>query len=76
MDVLAAYAGKKGWVTAKAGRPDVNRAGNAGECARSGRLSARMHGAERTITTARCIVRPALLFFVTNICLAPHAYTP
>ena len=31
MDVLAAYADKKGWVTAKAGRPDVNRAGNAGE---------------------------------------------
>ncbi|KII93170.1 hypothetical protein PLICRDRAFT_35356 [Plicaturopsis crispa FD-325 SS-3] len=29
MDVLTAYADKKGWVTAKAGRPDVNRAGNA-----------------------------------------------
>ncbi|OBZ79348.1 Guanine nucleotide-binding protein-like 1 [Grifola frondosa] len=29
MDVLTAYANKKGWVTAKAGRPDVNRAGNA-----------------------------------------------
>ena len=29
MDVLTAYAEKKGWVTAKAGRPDVNRAGNA-----------------------------------------------
>ena len=29
MDILTAYANKKGWVTAKAGRPDVNRAGNA-----------------------------------------------
>ncbi|THH33430.1 hypothetical protein EUX98_g730 [Antrodiella citrinella] len=29
MDVLTAYALKKGWVTAKAGRPDVMRAGNA-----------------------------------------------
>lgn len=28
MDVLTAYALKKGWLTAKAGRPDVNRAGN------------------------------------------------
>ena len=31
MDVLTAYALKNGWVTAKAGRPDVNRAGNACE---------------------------------------------
>ena len=30
MDVLIAYAGAKNWVTAKAGRPDINRAGNAG----------------------------------------------
>ncbi|KAJ7170038.1 hypothetical protein C8R46DRAFT_1349951 [Mycena filopes] len=29
MDVLIAYADSKGWVTAKAGRPDVHRAGNA-----------------------------------------------
>lgn len=29
MDILAAYADFKGWVTAKAGRSDVNRAGNA-----------------------------------------------
>lgn len=29
MDVLTAYALRKGWVTAKAGRPDVSRAGNA-----------------------------------------------
>lgn len=29
MDVLTAYALRNGWVTAKAGRPDVNRAGNA-----------------------------------------------
>jgi hypothetical protein len=29
MDVMTAYATDKGWVTAKAGRPDVNRAGNA-----------------------------------------------
>ena len=29
MDVLVAYANQKGWMTAKAGRPDVNRAGNA-----------------------------------------------
>jgi len=29
MDILTAYADKKGWVTAKAGRPDVHRAGNA-----------------------------------------------
>jgi hypothetical protein len=29
MDVLIAYASEKKWVTAKAGRPDVNRAGNA-----------------------------------------------
>lgn len=32
MDVLTAYADAKGWVTAKAGRPDVHRAGNAGAC--------------------------------------------
>jgi hypothetical protein len=31
MDVLTGYALKNGWVTAKAGRPDVNRAGNARE---------------------------------------------
>ncbi|EMD41935.1 hypothetical protein CERSUDRAFT_129177 [Gelatoporia subvermispora B] len=29
MDILTAYALKKGWITAQAGRPDVNRAGNA-----------------------------------------------
>ena len=29
MDILTAYANVKNWVTAKAGRPDVNRAGNA-----------------------------------------------
>lgn len=29
MDVLTAFALNKGWLTAKAGRPDVNRAGNA-----------------------------------------------
>ena len=29
MDILIAYAEKKGWLTAKAGRPDVHRAGNA-----------------------------------------------
>ncbi|KAF9535676.1 hypothetical protein CPB83DRAFT_779796 [Crepidotus variabilis] len=29
MDILTAYADSKGWVTAKAGRPDVHRAGNA-----------------------------------------------
>ena len=29
MDLLTAYADKQGWVTAKAGRSDVNRAGNA-----------------------------------------------
>ncbi|KAH9942929.1 P-loop containing nucleoside triphosphate hydrolase protein [Amylocystis lapponica] len=29
MDVLVAYAHKKGWLTAMAGRPDVHRAGNA-----------------------------------------------
>ncbi|TBU34699.1 P-loop containing nucleoside triphosphate hydrolase protein [Dichomitus squalens] len=29
MDILTAYANKKGWMTAQAGRPDVNRAGNA-----------------------------------------------
>jgi ribosome biogenesis GTPase A len=29
MDILSAYATKKGWLTAKAGRPDINRAGNA-----------------------------------------------
>ncbi|KIM47738.1 hypothetical protein M413DRAFT_208353 [Hebeloma cylindrosporum] len=29
MDILTAYADAKGWVTAKAGRPDVHRAGNA-----------------------------------------------
>lgn len=31
MDIMAVSATKKGWVTAKAGRPDVNRAGNASE---------------------------------------------
>ncbi|KZT30803.1 P-loop containing nucleoside triphosphate hydrolase protein [Neolentinus lepideus HHB14362 ss-1] len=29
MDILTAYANYKGWVTAKAGRPDIMRAGNA-----------------------------------------------
>ncbi|KAK0465576.1 P-loop containing nucleoside triphosphate hydrolase protein [Desarmillaria tabescens] len=29
MDIMSAYADKRGWVTAKAGRMDVNRAGNA-----------------------------------------------
>ncbi|KAI9460512.1 P-loop containing nucleoside triphosphate hydrolase protein [Lactarius psammicola] len=29
MDLMTAYAKRRGWVTAKAGRPDVNRAGNA-----------------------------------------------
>lgn len=28
-DIMIAYAEKKGWVTAKAGRPDIHRAGNA-----------------------------------------------
>lgn len=31
IDVLTAYADVKGWVTAKAGRPDIHRAGNASE---------------------------------------------
>ncbi|KAI0375217.1 P-loop containing nucleoside triphosphate hydrolase protein [Pilatotrama ljubarskyi] len=29
MDILSAYATKKGWITARVGRPDVKRAGNA-----------------------------------------------
>ena len=29
MDVLTAHATRNGWLTAKAGRPDVQRAGNA-----------------------------------------------
>ncbi|KAI0715388.1 hypothetical protein C8Q76DRAFT_730562 [Earliella scabrosa] len=29
MDILTAYANKKGWITARTGWPDVNRAGNA-----------------------------------------------
>ena len=29
MDVMTAYATDKGWLTAQAGRPDINRAGNA-----------------------------------------------
>jgi hypothetical protein len=29
MDILTAFANYKGWVTAKAGRPDIHRAGNA-----------------------------------------------
>jgi hypothetical protein len=33
MDVLTAYADKKGWVTAKAGRPDIGRAGNSSKIA-------------------------------------------
>jgi hypothetical protein len=37
MDVLTAYATKKGWATAKAGRPDVNRAGNASPSSRARR---------------------------------------
>jgi hypothetical protein len=31
MDILVAYADLKGWQTAKAGRPDIHRAGNASE---------------------------------------------
>jgi ribosome biogenesis GTPase A len=30
-EIMTAYANKKGWVTAKAGRPDIHRAGNASE---------------------------------------------
>lgn len=30
-DILTAYANTNGWVTAKAGRPDIHRAGNAGQ---------------------------------------------
>lgn len=33
MDILTSYADAKGWITAKAGRPDVHRAGNACELA-------------------------------------------
>jgi hypothetical protein len=29
MDLMIAYSKKRGWVTAKAGRPDISRAGNA-----------------------------------------------
>ncbi|KAG2155575.1 P-loop containing nucleoside triphosphate hydrolase protein [Suillus clintonianus] len=29
IEIMTAYANKKGWVTAKAGRPDIHRAGNA-----------------------------------------------
>ena len=29
MDILVAFADMKGWFTAKAGRPDIHRAGNA-----------------------------------------------
>ncbi|EJD45742.1 P-loop containing nucleoside triphosphate hydrolase protein [Auricularia subglabra TFB-10046 SS5] len=36
MDIMTAFALKNGWVTAKAGRPDVMRAGNAGERFSSG----------------------------------------
>ena len=32
MDMLTAYADAKSWVTAKAARPDINRAGNASGC--------------------------------------------
>lgn len=32
MDILTAYADAKGWLTAKAGRQDINRAGNASAC--------------------------------------------
>lgn len=38
MDILVAFANKKGWVTAKAGRPDFSRAGNASEISCSSRL--------------------------------------
>lgn len=31
MDILVAYAERNRWLTAKAGRPDVNRAGNSSE---------------------------------------------
>lgn len=31
-DILTAYATKKGWITARVGRPDVKRAGNASAC--------------------------------------------
>ncbi|KZT75054.1 P-loop containing nucleoside triphosphate hydrolase protein [Daedalea quercina L-15889] len=41
MDVLTAYALRKGWVTAKAGRPDVGRAGNASELVLSFRVCGR-----------------------------------
>lgn len=31
MDILTAFANSRGWLTAKAGRPDIHRAGNASE---------------------------------------------
>lgn len=42
MDILTAFANMKGWVTAKAGRPDVNRAGNASKFPFSGGVPTRM----------------------------------
>jgi hypothetical protein len=43
MDILTAYADAKGWVTAKAGRPDVHRAGNASKSVISSLLSCFMN---------------------------------
>lgn len=43
MDVLIAYADAKSWVTAKAARPDVNRAGNASAC------TVRSHGCQTVV---------------------------
>jgi hypothetical protein len=42
MDILTAYAESKGWETAKAGRPDVNRAGNASTLDLAGLINTRL----------------------------------
>lgn len=68
MDILTAYATKKGWVTAKAGRPDVNRAGNASTCIVSYMLSIhrRLRSANRALFAPQSSARDDTVSPISN----------
>ncbi len=72
MDILTAYATKKGWVTAKAGRPDVNRAGNASTCT----ISITLHRRRPRIAHSLAVRSPSFLSFTTrshpDLAIAPQ----
>ena len=69
MDILTSYATKKGWVTAKAGRPDVNRAGNASTCTISPSLIVAVRDPLTvcTLTFIFCPLRHGLICFERSV---------